>query len=33
LEEVADKETSTKLAPEDVKFQGELADGVNRIHV
>ncbi|PTB69098.1 hypothetical protein BBK36DRAFT_1112975 [Trichoderma citrinoviride] len=33
LEEVADKETSTKLAPEDVKFQGELADGVNRIHL
>lgn len=33
MEEVADKETSSKLAPEDAKFQGELADGVNRIHV
>ncbi|KAM0480952.1 hypothetical protein ACHAPX_003843 [Trichoderma viride] len=34
MEEVADKETSSnKLAPEDAKFQGELADGVNRIHL
>ncbi|UKZ76462.1 hypothetical protein TrVFT333_004166 [Trichoderma virens FT-333] len=32
MEEVADKETNSKLAPEDAKFQGELADGVNRIH-
>ncbi|KAL5094879.1 hypothetical protein Trisim1_005607 [Trichoderma cf. simile WF8] len=33
MEEVADKETNSKLAPEDAKFQGELADGVNRIHL
>jgi hypothetical protein len=33
MAEVADKETNAKLAPEDAKFQGELADGVNRIHL
>ena len=33
MEEVYDKEVDSKLAPEDVKFQGELAEGVDRIHV
>lgn len=33
MEEVDDKDIHTKLAPEDVKFQGELAEGVDRIHV
>jgi hypothetical protein len=33
MEEVYDKDVNTKLAPEDAKFQGELADGVDRIHV
>lgn len=28
-----DKEEDRKLGPEDAKSQGELADGVNRIHV
>lgn len=28
-----DKDEDRKLAPEDAKSQGELADGVNRIHV
>lgn len=32
LEDTDDKEVG-KLAPEDAQFQGELADGVNRIHV
>ncbi|CAG7563567.1 unnamed protein product [Fusarium equiseti] len=33
MEEVYDKEVDAKLAPEDVKFQGELAEGVDRIHL
>lgn len=33
LEEPDDKDVDGKLAPEDAQFQGELADGVNRIHV
>ncbi|RSL62531.1 hypothetical protein CEP54_005662 [Fusarium duplospermum] len=33
MEEVDDKDIHTKLAPEDVKFQGELAEGVDRIHL
>ena len=33
MEDVDDKGLGTKLAPEDVKFQGELADGVDRIRV
>ncbi|GJC81272.1 hypothetical protein ColLi_04110 [Colletotrichum liriopes] len=31
--DIDEKEVDNKLAPEDVKFQGELADGVNRIHL
>ena len=33
MEDVDDKDVDTKLAPEDAKFQGELADGVDRIRV
>ncbi|CVL00201.1 hypothetical protein FPRO06_08353 [Fusarium proliferatum] len=33
MEEVYAKDVNTKLAPEDVKFQGELAEGVDRIHL
>ena len=33
MEDIEDKEVDTKVAPEDVQFQGELADGVNRIRV
>ncbi|KAH7019379.1 hypothetical protein EDB80DRAFT_198526 [Ilyonectria destructans] len=33
LEEPDDKDVDGKLAPEDAQFQGELADGVNRIHL
>lgn len=33
MEDVDDKEGDGKLAPEDPKFGGELADGVNRIRV
>ncbi|KAM0202257.1 hypothetical protein ACHAPA_000077 [Fusarium lateritium] len=33
MEEAYDKDVNTKLAPEDAKFQGELADGVDRIHL
>jgi hypothetical protein len=33
MEDADDKVVSTKLAPEDAKFQGELADGVDRIRV
>ncbi|GKT65870.1 beta-lactamase-type transpeptidase fold domain containing protein [Colletotrichum tofieldiae] len=33
MQDIDEKEVDNKLAPEDVKFQGELADGVNRIHL
>lgn len=33
MEDTDDKIDTQKLAPEDARFQGELADGVNRIHV
>ncbi|KAF4975796.1 hypothetical protein FZEAL_7456 [Fusarium zealandicum] len=33
MTEVDDKEANAKVAPEDVKFQGELAEGVDRIHL
>lgn len=33
MDEADDKDDGTKPAPEDGKFPGELADGVNRIHV
>ncbi|KAF5018286.1 hypothetical protein F66182_9751 [Fusarium sp. NRRL 66182] len=33
MEEVDDKDVHAKLAPEDAKFQGELAEGVDRIHL
>ncbi|KAH7265114.1 uncharacterized protein BKA55DRAFT_502045 [Fusarium redolens] len=33
MEEVYAKDVNAKLAPEDVKFQGELAEGVDRIHL
>lgn len=33
MEEADDKEIGVKVAPEDAQFQGELADGVNRIHL
>lgn len=33
MEDADDKDALSKLAPEDAKFQGELADGVNRIRV
>jgi hypothetical protein len=33
MEEAYDKDVDTKLAPEDAKFQGELAEGVDRIHL
>ena len=33
MEDVDDKALGAKLAPEDAKFQGELADGVDRIRV
>ncbi|KAM5346509.1 hypothetical protein ACJ41O_009514 [Fusarium nematophilum] len=33
MDDVDDKDVHAKLAPEDVKFQGELADGVDRIHL
>lgn len=33
MEDTDDKIDTSKLAPEDARFQGELADGVNRIHV
>lgn len=33
MEEVYAKDVNAKLAPEDAKFQGELAEGVDRIHV
>lgn len=33
MEDTDDKVDVGKLAPEDARFQGELADGVNRIHV
>lgn len=33
MQDIDEKDVDNKLAPEDVKFQGELADGVNRIHV
>jgi len=31
MEDVDDKDVKTQLSPEDVKFQGELADGVRQI--
>ncbi|KAF9770828.1 hypothetical protein IL306_011561 [Fusarium sp. DS 682] len=33
MEEMYAKDVNAKLAPEDVKFQGELAEGVDRIHL
>ncbi|GKT44103.1 uncharacterized protein ColSpa_04284 [Colletotrichum spaethianum] len=33
MQDIDEKEVDNKLAPEDVKFQGELADGVDRIHL
>lgn len=33
MDDVDDKFDSKKLAPEDAQSSGELADGVNRIHV
>ncbi|KAK7414485.1 hypothetical protein QQX98_006671 [Neonectria punicea] len=33
MEEPDDKDVDGKIAPEDIQFQGELADGVNRIHL
>lgn len=33
MEESDDKVVNKNLAPEDAQFQGELADGVNRIRV
>jgi hypothetical protein len=33
MEDVDSKEDKSKPRPEDAKFTGELADGVNRIHV
>lgn len=33
MDEVDEKDFGATLAPEDLRFQGELADGVNRIHV
>ncbi|KAK1974319.1 hypothetical protein LZ30DRAFT_413973 [Colletotrichum cereale] len=33
MQDIEEKEVDNKLAPEDVTFQGELADGVNRIHL
>ncbi|OAA70519.1 hypothetical protein ISF_02493 [Cordyceps fumosorosea ARSEF 2679] len=33
LDQTDDKDEDRKLAPEDAKSQGELADGVNRIHL
>jgi hypothetical protein len=33
MEDVEDKDVKSLLSPEDVKFQGELADGVGRIKV
>ncbi|KAH8176870.1 Beta-lactamase-type transpeptidase fold domain containing protein [Sarocladium implicatum] len=33
MEDTDDKIDTQKLAPEDARFQGELADGVNRIHL
>ncbi|EFQ35477.1 hypothetical protein CGRA01v4_13651 [Colletotrichum graminicola] len=33
MQDIDEKEVDNKLAPEDVKFQGELADGVNRIRL
>ena len=33
MEDIDDQDDDGKLAPEDAKFGGELADGVNRIHV
>ncbi|KAI5464748.1 hypothetical protein BGZ63DRAFT_401664 [Mariannaea sp. PMI_226] len=33
MEEVYDKDIDRKIAPEDAQFQGELAEGVDRIHL
>ncbi|KAK2061594.1 hypothetical protein LY76DRAFT_590308 [Colletotrichum caudatum] len=33
MQDIDEKVVDNNLAPEDVKFQGELADGVNRIHL
>lgn len=33
MEDVEDKDVKSMLSPEDAKFTGELADGVNRIKV
>lgn len=33
MEDIDDKEVKPSTAPEDVKFTGELADGVDRIKV
>ncbi|KAJ0166172.1 hypothetical protein CTA2_8365 [Colletotrichum tanaceti] len=33
MRDIDEKDVHNKLAPEDVKSQGELADGVNRIHL
>lgn len=33
MEDVDSKEDKSRLGPEDAKFSGELADGVNRIRV
>lgn len=33
MEDVDERDFAQKLAPEDAQSHGELADGVNRIHV